>query len=208
MHWQKRFKYKNVPEISTFYVKTLNTWTAFIFNVSPSSKQDAYEEQLSGKKNIICIGKPLFMTNFAKKFFKRVIDLYLQDTLSLLCSDAIYNRLQYRGNWISEWCKVKSALQNYQRKVEIDFNNKENRVNVKLDNQWLYNSKCSEVHKLSDNQIKEIYLCNKNPKCEKNGIIFLIKNWQSCPVDNVISISSFTSVYYYVDIVDIVDMAM
>ena len=38
--------------MSTFYVKTLNTWTKFISYVNPSSKQDAYEEQLSGNKNI------------------------------------------------------------------------------------------------------------------------------------------------------------
>ena len=107
------------------------------------------------------------MSNFAKSGFKRVKDLYLQDTMFLLSSDVIYNRLQYRGNWISEWYKVKSALQNYQRKVESDFINIENRVNLKLDNLWFYNSKGSKVLKLSTNQIKEIYLLNKNPKCEK-----------------------------------------
>ena len=62
----------NISEMSTFYVKTLNTWTKFIFNVGPSSKQDAYEEQLSSNKNITFNGKPLFMTNFAKSGFKRV----------------------------------------------------------------------------------------------------------------------------------------
>ena len=33
------------------------------------------------------------------------------------------------------------------------------------------------VLKLSTNQIKEIYLLNKNPKCEKKWNKFLIKNW-------------------------------
>ena len=144
--------------MSTFYVKTLNTWTKFISYLNPSSKQDAYEEQLSGNKNITFNGKPLFMSNFAKSGFKGVKDLYLQDTMFLLSSDVIYNRLQYRGNWISEWYKVKSALQNYQRKVESDFNNIENRVNVKLDNLWFNNSKGSKVLKLSTNQIKK-YIC-------------------------------------------------
>ena len=57
--------------MSTFYVKTLNTWTKFICYVNPSSKEDAYEEQLSGNKNITFNGKPLFMSNFAKSGFKR-----------------------------------------------------------------------------------------------------------------------------------------
>ena len=183
----------NIPEMSTFYVKTLNTWTKFISYVNPSSKQDAYEEQLSGNKNITFNGKPLFMSNFAKSGFKRVKDLYLQNTMFLLSSDVIYNRLQYRGNWISVWYKVKSALQNYQRKVESDFNNIENRVNVKLDNLWFYNSKGSKVLKLSTNQIKEIYLLNKNPKCEKKWNEFFDKelkwkniwnNSQKCLVPN------------------------
>ena len=47
----------NIPEMSTFYVTTLNTWTKFISYVSQSSKQDAYEEQLSGNKNITFNGK-------------------------------------------------------------------------------------------------------------------------------------------------------
>ena len=68
--------------MSTFYVEILHTWTKCIFNVSPSSKQDANEEHLSGKKHYVQWKTTIYDQCCKKKSgFKRVTDLYLQDPM-------------------------------------------------------------------------------------------------------------------------------
>ena len=46
---------------------------------------------------------------------------------------------------------------------------------MKLDNLWFNNSKGSKVIKLSTNQIKEIFLLNKNPEREEKWKEFFNK---------------------------------
>ena len=63
-----------------------------------------------GNASILFNKKPLFCHSFSNSELKRIPDIWDYQNKTFLDNITIYNKLQNKRNWISEWSKMKTEV--------------------------------------------------------------------------------------------------
>jgi hypothetical protein len=65
---------------------------------------------ICGNARLLFNIKPLFFKSFSKSELKRISDIWDYQNKTFLDNITIYNKLQNKRNWISEWSKIKTSV--------------------------------------------------------------------------------------------------
>ena len=65
---------------------------------------------MNGNPRILFNKTPLFFNSFSKSGLKRISDIWDYQNKTFLDTITIYNKLQNKRNWISEWSKIKTSV--------------------------------------------------------------------------------------------------
>ena len=73
---------------------------------------DVLHQTIFGNARLLFNKKPLFFKSFSKSVLKRIPDIWDYQNKTFLDSITIYiyNKLQNKSNWISEWSKIKTSV--------------------------------------------------------------------------------------------------
>ena len=166
----------NIQNLPRYYQNILQGWAKFKSLHTPVSKQEILQQSLFGNNNIRFNGKPLFIQSFSKSRIQYIKDIWNDELNTLQNENYIFNKLQDKRNWISEWVKIKRSIpQNFiqllkgEVPLQIQTNTCRNYFNIK-DVYCLYNGQ----GKLIENKeftLKSIQIAlnssNKvSPNCE------------------------------------------
>jgi len=73
-------------------------------------QMDVLHQTIFGNARLLFNRKPLFFKSFSKNGLKRISDIWDYQNKTFLDSITIYNKLQNKRNWISEWSKIKTSV--------------------------------------------------------------------------------------------------
>jgi hypothetical protein len=71
---------------------------------------DVLRQTIFGNARLPFKRKPLFFKTFSKSGLKRISDISDYQNKTVLDNITIYNKLQNKRNWISEWSKIKTSV--------------------------------------------------------------------------------------------------
>jgi hypothetical protein len=71
---------------------------------------DVLHQTIFGNARLLFNRKPLFFKSFSKSGLKRISDIWDYQNKTFLDNITIYNKLQNKRNWISEWSKIKTSV--------------------------------------------------------------------------------------------------
>ena len=71
---------------------------------------EVLDQPLYGNSNIVFNGKPISPPNFAQSGIHKVRDIWDCEKNNFKDSNFIFNTLIDKGNWISQWTRLKKAI--------------------------------------------------------------------------------------------------
>ena len=71
---------------------------------------DVFRQTIFGNARILFDKKPLFFNSYSKSGLKIFSDIWDYQNKTFLDNITIYNKLQNKRNWISEWSKIKTSV--------------------------------------------------------------------------------------------------
>jgi exonuclease III len=101
------FKTLTLP---TFYKNALKDWATFLKSFYPTSINEIIAENLFGNHNITFQNKAILVKSFAESNMNSIGDIWDLKNKAFKSEREIFQSLQNKRNWISEWSKIKHCI--------------------------------------------------------------------------------------------------
>jgi hypothetical protein len=79
----------------------------FLGSCSTESKHDILDKNIFGNSEIKFNRNPIFFQSFLRNNIFKINDIWDKNNNTLVDNQTIFNRLDDKRSWISEWAKIK-----------------------------------------------------------------------------------------------------
>ena len=102
----------NITSLPSYYQKAIKSLNFLLRSFTVDMQMDVLHQTIFGNARLLFNKKPLFFKSFSKSVLKRIPDIWDYQNKTFLDSITIYiyNKLQNKSNWISEWSKIKTSV--------------------------------------------------------------------------------------------------
>ena len=92
---------------------------------SMESINDILDKNIFGNSKNKFIRNPIFFQSFLRNNIFRINDIWDKNNNTFVDNQTIFNRLDDKRNWISEWAKIKKSIpEKFVKKLKSDDNEK------------------------------------------------------------------------------------
>ena len=100
----------NTQNLPLYYQNIIRAWSNFKSIYKPVTKFEILDQPLFGNDNIRFNDKPLFLQSFSKSQIKYIKDIWNDELKAFHSENFIFDKLQDKRNWISEWTRIKRSI--------------------------------------------------------------------------------------------------
>ena len=161
----------DIASIPKYYQDAIQAWNNFLGSCSTESKNDILDKNIFGNSEIKFNRNPLFFQSFLRNNIFKINDIWDKNNNTFVDNQTIFNRLDDKRNWISEWAKIKISIpENFVKKLKSDNNEKiKKSLGLKIDsnlNIRNHNNKIIVPKELKLKNIQKEIRKPITPKCQ------------------------------------------